>query len=150
MQIFFKRQGQPRWKLKGISFAVKDMSTYSLCMCVCVCVYERQREERWALYVKKGAPLHGDDRRSDGMRGAHSHGSAWFQGGEAHSEGSLDRGGAQHKPNCLGRKSFCQQTRSRRGHCKSWRWPQTKPLFFSVAGFRIQNDLFDHCTNLGH
>ena len=41
MQIFFKRQGQPRWKLKGISFAVKDMSTYSSC----VCVYERQREE---------------------------------------------------------------------------------------------------------
>ena len=37
MQIFFKRQRQPRWKLKRISFAVKDMSTYSSCVCVCVC-----------------------------------------------------------------------------------------------------------------
>ena len=46
MQIFFKRQGQPRWKLKGISFAVKDMSTYSLCMCVCVCVCMRDRERK--------------------------------------------------------------------------------------------------------
>lgn len=135
---FFKRQRQSRWKLKR-HFICSETHEHLFSVCVWIKVSSHvERSTSLCGVMIKEAVASGDP-----IASAEPPLKARRPAVKGHW---LEQERVQHKPKCLGRKSFCQLIHPRRGYHESWRWLQIKWLL-SVAGFRIKPDLFYHFIN---